>query len=342
MPRPFFGSGFFPAPPATPEAYAELIAFFGGDQAAADAYLSQLEGYAADGAEAQDLLDAAEAAGDVATAIAILGGGGGTIPEYDTIADVIVAIAATELVDGDVCLIRWTGDLYEPDGEAIVSVRNGRPSWETPIPWPQIGTTISTITASGGATVTQDGDGRPILTVPATSGAVAEVLLGLQIETPSLYRVKTHFTLAAPSSSGSGINGASLRRVGDANNYIQLFTQFSAGAWQAAGYYNAAPTATAAPVGWGLNPSNAAQFATGLGVSYDLQWLSQGLVQLPPTYFTADTESGGQSRTNLTTLAAAGSWLAASTELWEPYHRLRSTGTAGNEIITAIALATPA
>lgn len=72
MPRPFFGSGFFPAPPSTLEAYAALIAFFGGDQSAADAYLAQLEAYAADGDEAQDLLDAAEAAGTVAEAIAIL------------------------------------------------------------------------------------------------------------------------------------------------------------------------------------------------------------------------------------------------------------------------------
>ena len=36
--------------------------FFGGD-AATSAYLTQLEAYAADGAEATDLLDAAEAAG---------------------------------------------------------------------------------------------------------------------------------------------------------------------------------------------------------------------------------------------------------------------------------------
>lgn len=343
MARGFFtDAGFFGPPPLAPEAYLALIAFFGGDQSAADAYLAQLEAYAADGDEAQDLLDAAEAAGDVATAIAILGGGGGPIPGYATIADVITAIGAAVLVDGDICLVQWTGDLYEPDGQAIVTVRNGRPSWETPIPWPQIGTTISTITASSGATVTTDGQGRPICTVPAVDGAVAEVLFGLQIETPSLYVLKTQLTYATPSSSGNGTGGAAIRRTSDATNYIQLFLQFFSGAWQAAGYYNASPTGFPTPVPLGVNPTTASQFDAGVGMTYLMQWLSQGYVQSPSNLFVAIPAPGGASATQFTALAGAGSWLAASTEEWEPYHRLRSTGVAGSEIITAIALATPA
>lgn len=95
MPRRYFGSGFFAPPSIDPTAYLALVAFFGGDEAAATAYLAQLEAYAADGGEAQDLLDAAEAAGDVATAIAILEGGG-----VQTFAERIA-----ELVDADCAVL---------------------------------------------------------------------------------------------------------------------------------------------------------------------------------------------------------------------------------------------
>lgn len=345
MSRDWNSRGFAPAPIPTPVPLPDYVAparAFFGDDTATGAYLAQLEAYAADGAEATELLDAAIAAGDVATAIAILGGGSQTIPEYDTVADIVTAIGAAELVDGDACLVRWTGDLYEPDGAAIVFVRNGEPSWETPIPWPKIGTSLTTLTASSGATVTQDGDGRPVLTVPALNGAIAEVLLGLQIETPSLFILKTQLTQAAPSSSGDGTGGPALRRSGAPTNYIQLFLQFFAGTWNAGGYYNVAPTGVAGPAVVGPTPAVAGQFSGGVGMTYLMRWLSEGFVQSPLNYFLATPSSGGPSTTSITALAGAGDWRAASSELWEPYHRLRSTGAAASEVVTAIALATPA
>lgn len=71
MSRPFFGSGFFPSDTPPPDAYVALVDAFGGDEAAADFYLADLVGWAT-GAEAQDLLDAAQDVGDPADAIAAL------------------------------------------------------------------------------------------------------------------------------------------------------------------------------------------------------------------------------------------------------------------------------
>lgn len=74
-----FGAGIIPRDQTPPEPLPDYVAparAFFGDDTATGAYLAQLEAYAADGAEATDLLDAAAAAGDVATAITILEGGG--------------------------------------------------------------------------------------------------------------------------------------------------------------------------------------------------------------------------------------------------------------------------
>lgn len=72
MPRPFFGSGFFPSDTPPPEVYTALVAAFGGDAAAADAWLDDWIAYAGDGATMQDLLDALEAVGVPAAALAVL------------------------------------------------------------------------------------------------------------------------------------------------------------------------------------------------------------------------------------------------------------------------------
>lgn len=130
MPRPFSGSGFFPPPPTTPEAYAALIAFFGGDQAAADAYLAQLEGYAADGDEAQDLLDAAEAAGDVATAITILEAGGSqtfaekasALVDADCMAMVVPTPTATPYIED------LAGTFAGGDWNTALTILTGQPA----------------------------------------------------------------------------------------------------------------------------------------------------------------------------------------------------------------------
>lgn len=72
MPRPFFGSGFFPPDTPPPEVYTALVAAFGGDEAAADAWLDDWIAYAGDGATMQDLLAALEDVGAPADAIAVL------------------------------------------------------------------------------------------------------------------------------------------------------------------------------------------------------------------------------------------------------------------------------
>lgn len=130
MPRPFFGSGFFPPPPTTPAAYAALIAFFGGDQGAADTYLAELEAYAADGAEAQDLLDAAEAAGTVATAIAILEAGGpqtfaeaaGALVDADCVAMVLPTPAASPYIED------LAGTFGSGDWNTALTILTGQPA----------------------------------------------------------------------------------------------------------------------------------------------------------------------------------------------------------------------
>lgn len=71
MARSFFGSGFFPLPAVAPDAYLALVAAFGGDEDAADYYINGLVGWGT-GAEAQDLLDAAQDVGTPADAIATL------------------------------------------------------------------------------------------------------------------------------------------------------------------------------------------------------------------------------------------------------------------------------
>lgn len=74
-----FGEGIIPRNQTPPEPLPDYVAparAFFGDDTATGAYLAQLEAYAADGAEATELLDAAEAAGTVSEAIALLEGGG--------------------------------------------------------------------------------------------------------------------------------------------------------------------------------------------------------------------------------------------------------------------------
>lgn len=73
MARGFFtSSGFFAPPSAPPAAYLALVAIFGGDEAAADAWLDDWIAYAGDGATSEELLAALESVGVPADAIATL------------------------------------------------------------------------------------------------------------------------------------------------------------------------------------------------------------------------------------------------------------------------------
>lgn len=188
MPRPFSGSGFFPPPPTTPEAYAALIAFFDGDQAAADAYLAQLEGYADDGDDAQALLDAAVAAGDVATAITILEGGG---PQ--TFAQI-----AAGILDADcVALILPSPDIGSPYIEDL-SGTFGAVAFNTAL-------TIITGTEAGGYGARSSTSTNPVLSGPVQ--IVGELTV--------------HLVITDFSVSGAG-HVASVSSAGEseANNYL--------------------------------------------------------------------------------------------------------------------------
>jgi hypothetical protein len=131
MARTFFGSGFF-SPAADPAAYLALVAFFGGDRASADAYLALLQEYAADGAEAQDLLDASEAAGTPAEAIAILAAGGQQtfVDRVDQIVDAACVCAVVPTLAGGPYLDDRAGTFAAGDWAASLDRLSGSPAWQ--------------------------------------------------------------------------------------------------------------------------------------------------------------------------------------------------------------------
>lgn len=101
MPRPFFGSGFFPAPNEAPEDYTDQLAWFGGDEGTLSAWVQGWIAYSTSG-EAQEILDAAQAVGDPADALATLRAApvqraGDFVAELDTPADLAFAAPAVPL-----------------------------------------------------------------------------------------------------------------------------------------------------------------------------------------------------------------------------------------------------
>jgi hypothetical protein len=329
MARSFFtGAGFFAAPPSTPEAYAALIAFFGGDQSAADAYLAQLEAYAADGDEAQDLLDAAEAAGDVTTAIAILAGGPPAVVTYDTLADVIAAA----LPDGSYWRVAWTGDTYEADGAVVGTIVAGDPSWRGVIPWPQIGTTVTTATSALGATRTADGDGRPVLNTAGTDGSLIEIKVGLQLRTPTIYQCNVFLTQNSGPTVGDSVLAAQLARVTDNTLRLWNYLLYN-GNWRS-GYFQTGGSALDAVVGDG---ANANQFQTGRKLDLTTTLPSERKIAQPGFFTTGRTPLGG-SVSELGTTVGAGNGDFTSSQKWEPILRLRSTGASQVAVLTGLAL----
>lgn len=71
MGRAFFGNGFFPLASPPPEAYSALVEYFGGDAAAADAWLSDWQAYATSG-EAEALVAALAALGPPETVLSVV------------------------------------------------------------------------------------------------------------------------------------------------------------------------------------------------------------------------------------------------------------------------------
>ncbi len=103
MARGFFtGAGFFAVPDAPPAAYTALVALFGGDAAAASAWLDGWIAYAGSGATSVELLAALEAVGVPADAIAALRASpvqraDDLTAELDTPGDFAVAVPAVPL-----------------------------------------------------------------------------------------------------------------------------------------------------------------------------------------------------------------------------------------------------
>lgn len=260
-----------PPKPGSPE-YNDLVVFFLGDEAAAAAYIDQLTSYAADGLEAQELLDAAEAAGNVNEAIAILEAGGlPLVQTYASLADVIAAA----LPENTPWRIAWdAGTLAAPfsaAGEVVGDIRNGDPSWVGWLPYERWGTTLSDTTATGG-TRTTDSDGRPRLSVTSTSGSSVETDLGLRTDRPQRVRLLARFTAASPANGTDGeFAGVMARRVSGGTifkNYVGRLV--SIGGWYSGA--NIAGSTIAFPL---LDsPTDTSKFNPGKNIEFELQMIN--------------------------------------------------------------------
>lgn len=102
MARGFFsGAGFFSAPARPPADYVDLLSWFADDDSALSAWVQGWIAYSTSG-EAQEILDAAQAVGDPADALATLRAApvqraGDFVAELDTPADLAFAAPAVPL-----------------------------------------------------------------------------------------------------------------------------------------------------------------------------------------------------------------------------------------------------
>lgn len=318
------------APQADLPDYVEPARAFFGDDAAVEAYLTQLEGYAADGAEATDLLDAAEAAGTVSEAIAILAGGASPVETFDTLADVIAA----GLPDAAYFRLEWTGDTYIPDGEVVGQIVDGEPSWDRLIPWSKIGTTPTLVTSSGGSTLGTGAGGRPLLSVPASDGADVEAAVGLSLRTPRRLSAAVIYTTAAPPDSGSSTLALQMRRVSDGTKRLWAYL-IKNPLWEC-GYFQTDGAAVDQPIG---DDSIAAQFAAGRRVDLTMTTASERILPQPSLVVRGTSVSGTVSTTSTAVISTNGDFTAAQS--WDIVLRLRSTGVVGTALWVGFAFAAP-
>lgn len=248
--------------------------FFGSD-AAISSYLTQLEGYAADGAEAQDLLDAAEAAGTPAEAIAILEAGGApTLGTYADLAEVVSAIGLGLLVEGQAWRIAWTGDAYIADGEVLGVVQDGHPVWRGILPTPYLATLGYTTSGS----VSYDAAGRPIMTA---SGAASNTLHSAQLNMavrPSSRIKATGIFQATGTPTLTGADGPSVRVIlsPTPTAFIVASLAYFSGVWQGACNGIGNPFSSLSPA---LNP------ATAQSIQFDIQIWKNTRDALPRGFF---------------------------------------------------------
>jgi len=258
------------------------------------------------------------------------------IPTYNTLQEVIDDIG-TGLTDGDLWRIAWTGDTYISDGEAIGTVIAGRPSWEAVIPWPQLDLAVTTLTATGGGSVSSDAEGRPVLSV-TSSTSVAEVLLGTQLRTPRRCHLATLFNTDATANNNS-ISAAILRRVSTTADQAWAFTQYQGGLWVGGAYWQATGSSFSSQA-FANTPSLTTLFDSPARMDFVVALVHDRLLSdnIP---FVARLESaaGGLAQAPLLTLGGGGGW--TSSETWEPVARLQSAGAAAELVVTGLALSAP-
>lgn len=321
----------------TPPAFVDTLRDLSpGDDAPIDAYASDLASYAADIGDAQDLLDAAQAVGGVGDAIAILAGGGGAVPTYASLADVIADIG-TGLGERDPWRVAWTGDSYIPDGAVVGSVVDGEPSWEGTIPWPVLGLSATTLTTVSGGTVGADGAGRPLVSVTSTVGSTVEIDLGLELRTPRRLVIEGIFTASAtPNSSGNSVLAAQAMRVDDNSRRGWAYTIYQGGVWRG-GLYQTSSSVLEANLG---NSTTASQFSAGRPLRQELVWGGERRAAAPPWGLTISTDVGSVAVVNSNWIGADGDF--SGSQRWRMVQRIYGTGTPASFLVTGAAFSAPA
>ena len=208
-----FRDRFRAAGGALPDYVAAARLFF-GDDAAVDAYLTALEGYAADGAEATDLLNAAIAAGTPSEAIAILEAG---------MLSTFAARAAT-ILDGD------TVTLILPDPDEAAPYLLDLAGTFAAGDWTGSGLSFLGGTAAGGF------DGAGTVAILTTEAAPVQILGALTVHLVFTDTSPTNTVGYIASVSGAGETESAnyLWSISATISYYEVFFERGGGSNQIA------------------------------------------------------------------------------------------------------------
>lgn len=256
---------------------------------------------------------------------------GGT-PAYASLQDVIDAISAGDLAEGDAWRVAWAGDAYLSDGVAVGLVVNGVPSWTEPIPLPVLGFSGSSFGAVAGGAVALDGDGRPLLSVATGATDAIRWDMGFEGRPARTLRFVGVFTAASATSAAEQIVEA---RLADPTqvNYLGVGIRYFGG-WQFI-------QMTQGSTGSGIVLSGAPAIgAFAAGVRFDLI-VTRGKTYLVNPGFggriAAASGPAAQATAELTGSAGVGSWNNTSAEIRATL-AMNGAGTAGNFLITGFAM----
>ena len=213
MTRAFFGSGFFPPSTPPPADYTDQLVWFGGDEGALSAWVQGWIAYSTSG-EAQDILDAAQAVGNPATALAVLQAG-----SMSTFRD-----RASALLDGD------TVTLILPDPDEAAPYLLDLAGTFTAADWTGAGLSYLGSTPEGGF----DGAGT-LLILPAEAGPV-QILGALTVHLVFTDTSPTNTVGYLASVSGLGETESTnyLWSIAATATYYEVFFERGAGSNQIA------------------------------------------------------------------------------------------------------------